>query len=355
MERSAYPVLIVDDEVSILNALKRELCAIAPVMVETDPHVAVKILEKHTISVLISDYRMKGTDGIAFMEGLSGLGYEPVKILMTAYSELDLVIDAVNRAGIYAFIKKPWDGKELRVIVKRAVEFFVTGNELGYYKKRLDEIETIKKGITSLLAHELRTPLTSISGYAELIENSASDEQTRAMAVSLRNGVRRLMAFTDDVIGISRIESGIQSGNNRVFGIAGILKSILDIDLKNSDASVNADMDDFTESLQKLKLFILKNGFTDTSECTEHDDFIFVNFPAEAEHVNHGIKQLSLFEGMEPNDEIVNYDGNHGLEIVFAQKFFKSIGGNLLFVESDKTKRLELAIPLAATVSRQGA
>jgi response regulator RpfG family c-di-GMP phosphodiesterase len=119
MDKPLAPLLIVDDEPSVLSALKRELRDTAPVFTAQSPSEALEILNKNTVGVVVSDYKMPGKDGVTFLSELKDLPYEPVKILMTAFSDPDIAVDAINRAGIFYFLKKPWNSVELKVLMDR--------------------------------------------------------------------------------------------------------------------------------------------------------------------------------------------------------------------------------------------
>ncbi|MFH1223035.1 MAG: response regulator, partial [Pseudomonadota bacterium] len=135
MDLCHFPVLVVDDEQSVLSALKRELKGIAPILTALNADEAEKILYSQTVAVVISDYKMPKKDGVTFLSGLKDLNYEPVKILLTAYSEIDIVVDAINKANIFYFLRKPWNSAELQMLVKRGLETFARAGELKTCKQ----------------------------------------------------------------------------------------------------------------------------------------------------------------------------------------------------------------------------
>jgi len=83
---------------------------------------ALAILAEQKIDLLISDHRMPGMTGVDLFERSSVLFPEAIRILITAYSDIDTIVDAVNRGKIYYFIPKPWRQEEFKLIMDRALE-----------------------------------------------------------------------------------------------------------------------------------------------------------------------------------------------------------------------------------------
>lgn len=107
-------VLFVDDEVNVLNAVKR-------VFQEQDFEVitfvsgedALELIRSQPIAVIISDNLMPNMTGIEFLEQSKNSSPDSVRILMTGYADVQSAIDAINRGEVYRFITKPWKDPEL--------------------------------------------------------------------------------------------------------------------------------------------------------------------------------------------------------------------------------------------------
>ncbi len=123
---SDFAVLYVDDEEMALKYFRRAVSA--QVMVHTAVSVddALEILDEHgdTIGVLVTDQRMPGKTGVDLLRQIRRERPEIVRLLTTAYSDLEDAIEAVNRGEIFRYITKPWDVKLLRAELRQAMELF---------------------------------------------------------------------------------------------------------------------------------------------------------------------------------------------------------------------------------------
>jgi two-component system response regulator HupR/HoxA len=115
-------ILVVDDQVEILNALERQLKDDYKVYTSSSGQEALELLEKHQFALVLADQRMPGMTGVAFLEKSITIQSDIVRILITAYADIQASIDAVNKGQIFYYISKPWEPEELRLIVQRAVE-----------------------------------------------------------------------------------------------------------------------------------------------------------------------------------------------------------------------------------------
>jgi DNA-binding NtrC family response regulator len=116
-------ILILDDEPSVLSALRRTLrAAFAPddVVIEAfdEPEAAVHRAGEQDFDVVISDYRMPGLNGADVLQLVKGLQPEAVRIVVSATTEILEVADAVNRAEVFRYLAKPWDQDELVATVR---------------------------------------------------------------------------------------------------------------------------------------------------------------------------------------------------------------------------------------------
>ena len=118
-------ILIVDDEENNLALLNRTLRHDFEIFKTTSPLEALKILKenKSEIDLIISDHKMEEIDGVEFLKRSYEIYPHCVRLLVTAYSDSQILIDAINYGKIYRHIKKPWEPSELLMIVKTAVEY----------------------------------------------------------------------------------------------------------------------------------------------------------------------------------------------------------------------------------------
>lgn len=343
MDSGVYPILVVDDEPSVLAALKRELKSVAPVYTAATPSEALKILKLSTISVVISDYRMPEKDGVTFLSQLSELlPYEPVKILLTAYSEAEIAIDAVNRGGIYYFVRKPWIGAELGTLVRRALEVFKTRNELNFYRKRMLDIYNIKKGITGLIAHELNTPMLLIKGYSDLISSEIKEGPLARTAEGLRLGVDRLEHFVNEIIEIAKLEAGQYSVEEEEFDLTNVVKGYFPDAVRGKKAYVTTNKGLLSSALKRTSDYVGKLGVK-KEETEINGDFLILRVfcnPKPAFSPSPHSYQPELFFEIEPKGDLMNYSSSASdIELVYAAAALKALGYSInVMYEADHTR-----------------
>jgi len=117
-------VLYIDDEQDNLNAFKASFRRIFEIHTGISAYEGLKILAEHVIEIIISDQRMPGTSGTEFFEQISQLYPNPIRILLTGYSDINAVIDAVNKGNIYRYVSKPWHEYDLKLTIENAYELY---------------------------------------------------------------------------------------------------------------------------------------------------------------------------------------------------------------------------------------
>lgn len=118
-----YNILLVDDEENVLNALTRVLKnAEYKIFRAVDGEEAMKLAKNHFCDLIICDYKLPGINGIELLEKVKEFNPDVLSILLTAHADLDMAVEAINKAVLYKFILKPWDNESLRLTVLRALE-----------------------------------------------------------------------------------------------------------------------------------------------------------------------------------------------------------------------------------------
>ena len=114
-------LLIVDDEENVLSSLRRLLrgAGYQIVVARSGPEGLARLAE-HDVDVIVSDQRMPGMTGVEFLRRAKELHPETVRIVLSGYTELQSITDAVNEGAIYKFLTKPWDDERLRAHVAEA-------------------------------------------------------------------------------------------------------------------------------------------------------------------------------------------------------------------------------------------
>lgn len=122
MEIEKVKVLYVDDEEGNLTAFRATFRRDFDVHVASNGPDALAFMEKHEIHVVISDQRMPGMTGSEFLALVRGRWPHCIRLLLTGFSDIQAVVDAVNLGGIHAYITKPWDPTDLKLRIEQAHE-----------------------------------------------------------------------------------------------------------------------------------------------------------------------------------------------------------------------------------------
>jgi response regulator RpfG family c-di-GMP phosphodiesterase len=130
-------ILCVDDEPNILSSLRRLFRSKGyKVLTALGGQEGLAVLEAESVDLVISDMRMPIMDGAAFLAQVRIRWPDTIRLLLTGYSDVQSIIDAINRGEIYRYITKPWDDNDIVLVVKQALE----RKALEIEKKRLEEL-----------------------------------------------------------------------------------------------------------------------------------------------------------------------------------------------------------------------
>ena len=124
MEERKYKLLIVDDEEDNLALMYRTLRAKYNITKAHSAIEALEILRTEQFDCILSDHKMPLMDGVEFLKRVNDMQPKTMRLLVTAYSDVKILIDAINYAKIYRYIKKPYSPDELLMIVEAALETY---------------------------------------------------------------------------------------------------------------------------------------------------------------------------------------------------------------------------------------
>lgn len=119
-------ILYVDDEPSNLNSFKATFRSYYTIFTAASADDGKKILDEKAkeIQLIITDQRMPGMTGVEFLSSIIKEHPDPIRILLTGYSDIQAVIDAINRGQIYQYVSKPWEEQQLKIILEKAYEVY---------------------------------------------------------------------------------------------------------------------------------------------------------------------------------------------------------------------------------------
>jgi signal transduction histidine kinase len=179
-------LLVVDDEPDLVQSVKDLLRFDYKVLVATRAVEGLKIMQRETVHIVMSDQRMPEMTGVEFLKTLRDSHPETVRLLFTAYADLNAVTDAINQGNVYRYISKPWEPDELKTVLRQAVDYYDLQQErrrlilevheknqqLEIANEELRRANDVKRAFIRVASHELRTPLTIVMGLSELAKDT---------------------------------------------------------------------------------------------------------------------------------------------------------------------------------------
>ena len=189
MENRKYKILIVDDEEDNLALLYRTLRGKYSITKANSAIAALEILKNEQYDCILSDHKMPLMDGVEFLKRVYDIQPKTMRLLVTAYSDVKILIDAINYAKIYRYIKKPYSPDELLMIVDNALETYQLKLDNENLIQDLKELfsGTVKAIIEALDAKDSFTLGRSrrVAFYALKIVNKMALTHTEASKIEL--------------------------------------------------------------------------------------------------------------------------------------------------------------------------
>jgi response regulator RpfG family c-di-GMP phosphodiesterase len=115
-------LLYVDDEADNLLVFKKAFNRDFEISTNVSAVAALEILETETFDIIVSDQRMPEMTGVSFFQQINEKKMKGARLLLTGYSDMQAIIDAVNKGHIYSYCTKPWSADELKLTLKMAYE-----------------------------------------------------------------------------------------------------------------------------------------------------------------------------------------------------------------------------------------
>ena len=193
-------VLYLDDEPANLNAFRASFRREFDIRITSNGEEALELLGSFKPQIVFSDQRMPGMNGTEFLAKVHELRPHTIRILLTAYTDADEIIKAVNIGRIYRFISKPWIEEDLRQTILNGYDIYTTRQSLVEKVEELQKTnEELNKFIYSA-SHDLRAPLMSILGVVKLSELDPMDESARNLFQMIESSVVRMDTFISSII-----------------------------------------------------------------------------------------------------------------------------------------------------------
>lgn len=199
MASDKIKVLYLDDEEQNLHAFKASFRREFDIFTTTSAQDAVQHLNEHEVHVVISDQKMPDVSGVEFFEMIIPDFPDPARILLTGYSDLEAVIDAINKGQIFRYLTKPWDENDVRMSIKNGYDMWESRVELRERNQALQAANEELEQFVYSASHDLRAPLVSIKGLLRVAKQEPEANLPGYISL-IERSINHLDGFVCDVI-----------------------------------------------------------------------------------------------------------------------------------------------------------
>lgn len=223
-----HSILYIDDEPHSLTSFKLTFEDEFKVYTALSTREGYEILKSNSIQLVVTDQRMPEETGVEFLNRIKSEFPRTVRTILTGYSDIEAIIDAINESHIYYYFKKPWKETELKLAFKNAIEAallaienqgLVTSLETALLEvqdkrvalsdqlaerkelvRKLEKSSQIKSEFLSIISHELRTPLNPIIGLSDMMVHMCDDEEDRDNLQLIHKSGNDLLKMINSII-----------------------------------------------------------------------------------------------------------------------------------------------------------
>ena len=214
-----YKVLFVDDEVSILSSLRRGLIDEEYTSIFASSGLeALEIMQKQNISVIVSDMKMPGMDGLTLLREIKLKYPKTVRVVLSGYTQLQQLIATVNQADIFKYITKPWKLEdEFTHIVRQAIDYHILQNERDEFEKALIQqniaYQNILKRIEDIMDNAKMDKALMIAAGNEIIGNAKNAAVEGMSYIDLKNKLKLGLDLFNEIS-----VAGVGNNEDHTFG-----------------------------------------------------------------------------------------------------------------------------------------
>ncbi|MEM9982148.1 MAG: response regulator, partial [Bacteroidota bacterium] len=170
-----YTILYVDDEETNLRIFRTAFKRDYQILLATSGQEAINLLRSNHVQLLITDQKMPEMTGTELLEAIMPEFPDIIRIILTGFSDIEAIVRAVNRSGIYKYITKPWDRGEMKLTIDKALETYELKNDkqklINELKEANEQLEEKVRLRTKELAQAYERVKDSIR-YAQRIQKA---------------------------------------------------------------------------------------------------------------------------------------------------------------------------------------
>lgn len=363
MENKKIKILCVDDEPHNLDALERILRKDYNVLKAENGIDALTILNadlNKEIFIIVSDQRMPQMTGVEFLEKSIQSHPHSIRILLTGFSDIESLIEAINQAQIYRYLTKPWEPIDFKMTIDSALAKYNSQIELREKNKKLeaalDELKILDEAKTKfmvLINHELKTPLTSIINYSSLLQSEINNDEHQIYINKIITQTEKLKKITTETLALIQSELHQIQINFSEIKISEVkslisLENMTNIDNKKINFQFEHSLANPSEAIKTDKSLLkeILNRIIENAlrHAPNNSDVKLKTYNKTSRYVfeisNSGPpipKEIEerIFQPFFINENMMNHSKGLGLGLTLAQSFLKNLNSELKLIQSD--------------------
>jgi len=317
---------------------------------------ALEIMKQKEIQVLVTDQRMPDMTGTELLEIVSKDYPEVRRFLLTAFTDFETVVEAVNKGHIHGYINKPLQAEEVRISINNSLEMYYLRKrnnemmiELENANQELMGLDGMKSEIIKVISQEIRNPLNRIMGTLHLLKDKMEGQELAGVINILDSSVSRLEEFSSMTEQISILKSPGHTLDMKELNLKQVIeygvievsedlkeKGIL-LDLQNHtpEITINGESDLLVSCLVNILRNAMShtgNGETITIITTHSDKQVICEVIDQGKNYSEKLLE-DLTSHLTATDHRLNL--NLGIDLALSQMIMEAHGGNILFEKAN--------------------
>jgi two-component system, sensor histidine kinase and response regulator len=189
-------ILYIDDESDNLFGFKASFRVDYHILTAINIPQAIEYLDQHPdIRMVFCDQRMPGKSGVEFFEEIRSSYPLPIRILLTAYTDVESIIDAINRGNIFRYVRKPWTEADIISAIDESYRFYMTNSMLEVKVVELEKAYDELNKFAYSVSHDIRGPLSGILGAINIAREIDDVDEMKEMLFLMESSLKKLDTY----------------------------------------------------------------------------------------------------------------------------------------------------------------
>ncbi len=320
---------------------------------------ALEIMKGQEIQVLVTDQRMPDMTGTELLEIVSRDYPEVRRFLLTAFTDFETVVEAVNKGHIHGYINKPLQAEEVRLAIGNSLEMYYLRKknnemmiELEKANQELTGLDGMKSEIIKVISQEIRNPLNRIMGTLHLLKDKMEGQELAGVINILDTSVSRLEEFSRMTEQISILKSPGHTLDMKELNLKQVIEygmievsedlkeKGIELDLQNHtpDMTINGESDLLVSCLVNILRNAMNHtgkGETITIITTQSDRQVMCEVIDQGKNYSEKLLE-DLTRYLTAADHKLNL--NLGIDLALSQMIMEAHGGNILFEKANGSR-----------------